>query len=84
MISTLKDAWQASAFHSEELAVFARNVTLNETRHGLVMLSVVLLAIFASGAALFTYFQFLGLHRIHHLPAGGAGRARHDFRKCGT
>jgi diguanylate cyclase (GGDEF)-like protein len=58
MINTLKDAWQASAYHSEDLAVFARNVTLNETRRGLVMLSLVLLAIFASGAVLFHYFSF--------------------------
>ncbi len=58
MISNLKDAWQASAFHSEELAVFARNATLNETRHGLVMLSLVLLVIFASGATLFHFFSF--------------------------
>ena len=58
MLSDLKDAWRASAFHSEELAVFARNATLSETRRGLVMLSMVLLAIFASGAVLFYYFNF--------------------------
>ncbi|MGB5260584.1 MAG: GGDEF domain-containing protein [Gammaproteobacteria bacterium] len=58
MISDLKDAWQASAFHSEELVLFARNATLNETRRGLVSLSLVLLAIFASGALLFYYFNF--------------------------
>jgi diguanylate cyclase (GGDEF)-like protein len=58
MISDLKDAWRASAFHSEELALFARNATLNETRRGLVSLSMVLLAIFAFGAALFYYFNF--------------------------
>ena len=58
MISDLKDAWRASTFQSEELAVFARNATLSETRRGLVMLSMVLLAIFASGAVLFYYFNF--------------------------
>ncbi len=58
MINDLKDAWRASAFSSEDLAVFARNATLSDTRRGLVMLSVVLLAIFASGGALFYYFNF--------------------------
>ena len=58
MISDLRDAWQASSFHCDELALFARNATLNETRRGLVMLSMVLLAIFASGAVLFYYFNF--------------------------
>lgn len=60
MISDLKDAWRASAFHSEEMALFARNATLNETRRGLVTLSMVLLAIFAFGAVLFYYFNFSG------------------------
>jgi len=58
MISDLKDAWRASAFHSEELALFARNATLNDTRRGLVTLSMVLLAIFAFGAVLFYFFNF--------------------------
>ena len=58
MISDVKDAWQASAFHSEELSLFARNATLNDTRRGLVSLSIVLLAIFASGSVLFYYFKF--------------------------
>jgi len=58
MISDVKDAWQASAFHSEELSLFARNATLNDTRRGLVSLSMVLLAIFASGSVLFYLFDF--------------------------
>ena len=58
MIKELQDAWRASGFSSGEVALFARNAMLEETRRGLVLLGVVLLCIFSASALLFYQFGF--------------------------
>ncbi|MGB5538979.1 MAG: GGDEF domain-containing protein [Gammaproteobacteria bacterium] len=58
MIKELQDAWRASGFSSGEVALFARNAMLEETRRGLVLLGVVLLCIFSASAMLFYLFGF--------------------------
>jgi len=58
MIKELQDAWRASGFHSDDLTLFARSATLEDTRRGLAMLCMVLLGIFSAGALLFHYFHF--------------------------
>lgn len=45
------------SYDSDEVALFARSVTLQETRHGLVLLGLVLLCIYSASALLF--------HRLH-------------------
>jgi len=49
----LKKSWSSSSYDSDDVALYARSVTLEETRHGLVMLGVVLLCIYSASALLF-------------------------------
>jgi diguanylate cyclase (GGDEF)-like protein len=54
----LKSSWSSLSYASDEVAVFARGVTLEETRRGLVLLGLVLLCIYSASALLFFALGF--------------------------
>ncbi|MEZ5542660.1 MAG: GGDEF domain-containing protein [Pseudomonadota bacterium] len=54
----MKKSWSSTGYDSDEVALFARGATLEETRHGLIMLGLVLLCIYSAGAVLFHTLHF--------------------------
>jgi diguanylate cyclase (GGDEF)-like protein len=64
MLKQLRDAWCATRFSSEEVAMFAHGINLEEARRGVTLLSLVLMWIFGASALLF-YFMHYGNHTIY-------------------
>jgi diguanylate cyclase (GGDEF)-like protein len=55
IINNLKDAWSTTGFAAEDVAFFARKLTVDEARKGLMGLSFVLLCLFGAESFLFTH-----------------------------
>lgn len=55
LFSSLKDAWSTTSFAGEEVTAFARELTADEARKGLVGLSLLLMFLFAIESLLFEH-----------------------------
>jgi diguanylate cyclase (GGDEF)-like protein len=54
IINSVLDAWSATAFAGEDIALYAQKLTLQEARRGLMFLSAVMLCLFATETVLFS------------------------------
>ena len=64
MLKQLREAWCATRFSSEEVALFAHGITLLEARRGVTLMSMVLMWIFGASALLFHFLHY-GNHTIY-------------------
>ena len=58
LVDDLANMWNATSFASEEVSFYARKLTVDETRKGLVVLSIILLCLFGLDIFLFDQFGF--------------------------
>lgn len=54
LVNSLKNAWSATSFNGEEINSYARRLTIEEARNGLMGLSVVLMCLFGVESYLFS------------------------------
>jgi diguanylate cyclase (GGDEF)-like protein len=55
LINNLKDAWSTTSFATEDVALFAQKLTIDEVRKGLMGMSLILLCLFGVESQLFTH-----------------------------
>jgi diguanylate cyclase (GGDEF)-like protein len=64
LINSLKNAWSATSFTTKEIDSYARRMTTEEVRNGLMGLSVILLCLFGVESYLFSHSD-LGVGAVH-------------------
>ena len=58
LLNSFKDGWKTTAFPADDVASYARRVTVDDARVGLMVLAAILLCIFALVTVLFNRFDF--------------------------
>ena len=70
LVQGIKSAWSVTGFGAEEVALYAQKLTVQDARQGLMLLSILLLALYGIEIGFHAHF---GLERLHTYTLGLLG-----------